>query len=194
MSKKGLISSLFSRTKTLVLKELVLSADTPVHLRELARRTGLDASGIQRELRKLTESGIVLVQSIGNQKGYTLNRRCPIHGELRMILLKTAGLADELNRALHPLVSGIRKAYVYGSVASGEDTSESDVDLMVIGDVSLRDVVRVVSKPGRKLGRVINPIVMRPAEYRKRMAEADSFVRQVEAGPKIMLMGDPDES
>ena len=175
------------------MRELVLATGEPTHLRELARRTGLDPSGILRELRNLSDAGIVLVHSVGNQRLFRLNRRCPVHDELRMIVLKTGGLADGLRSALQPLATRIEKAYVYGSIASGTDNSDSDIDLMVIGDVSLRAVVRATSKTGQLLGRVINPVVVRPAEFRRKMADADSFLRQVEIGPKIMLIGDDDE-
>ena len=193
MSTKGLTSILFSRTRGLVLRELVLATGEPTHLRELARRTGLDPSGILRELRNLSDAGIVLVHSVGNQKLFRLNRRCPVHDELRMIVLKTGGLADGLRSALRPLAARIEKAYVYGSIASGTDNSDSDIDLMVIGDVSLRDCVRAVSKIGLMLGRVINPVVVRPAEFRRKIADPDGFLQQVESAPKIMLIGDDDE-
>ena len=194
MSTSGIVGSLFSRTKNLLLKELALAPDTPVHLRELSRRTGLDPTGISRELRALVKSGIVLVRHTGNLNMYTLNRRCPIYHELRMIMLKTSGLADQISDSLRPLASRIERAYIYGSIASGNDTSDSDVDLMVVGTVSLVKVVQAVSKPGRELRRVINPTVMNPEEYRKRKLEKNSFVQQLEAKDKIMLIGEEDES
>lgn len=177
-----------------MLKELTLCGNEPVHLRELSRRTGLDPSGLSRELKILLKSGIVQVKHVGNLDLYSLNRGCPIHDELRMIIMKTSGLADLVAQALEPLESRIERAYIYGSIASGTDRPDSDIDLMVVGKVSLVRVVQAVSKVGRELRRVINPTVLSREEYRKRMKEEGSFVQQVESGKKIMLIGDGDES
>ena len=194
MSTKGLASVIFGRTRRLLLRELVLAAQEPVHLRELARRSGLDPSGLKRELGSLSQAGVVLEETAGNQKTYRLNRRCPIYNELRMIILKTVGLADELRTALQPLGSKITKAFIYGSIASGTETSKSDVDLMVVGDASLREVVGAVSESARRLGRVINPTVLRQKEYSRQLEEQGSFVDRITSGPRIELIGEEYES
>ena len=123
------------------------------------------------------------------QTVYRLNRSCPIYPELRAIILKTSGLADELKAALEPLSGKILKAYVYGSIASGTDNSKSDVDLMVVGEVKSKEIESAILKVGQELGRVINPTVMRQDEYREKKRKKDSFVRQAEAGIIIELMG-----
>jgi len=189
MSTINVASALFPRTRLLVMKELVLAGDKPVHLRELGRRTGLDPSGVGRELKNLEAAGIVSVYQSGNQKLYTLNRSCTVRDELVMLILKTVGLADEIGAALKPLAGKIDKAYIYGSFASGTQRFDSDVDLMVVGNVSLKQVVKAVSETGRKLSRVINPTVLKPDEYRKKLGDPGSFPSRIEDGPLIKLIG-----
>jgi len=190
MSTKNTAYALFPRSRLLTLKELVLTGKKPVHLRELARRTGLDPTGLGRELKNLELAGIVSVNQSGNQKEYILNPACPIHDELVMMILKTAGLADELRAALNPLRGNIIKAYIYGSFASGRQKFDSDVDLMVVGNVSLKEVVKAVAETGRKLSREINPTVLKPDEYRDKLKDPGSFPGRIEGGPVIHLLGE----
>jgi len=190
MSTTAASNIIFSRTRLLLLKELVMASNQPVHLRELARRSRLDPSGVGRELKRLEEAGIVIARMSGHQKSYTLNINCPIYDELVMIVLKTIGLGDMLRAALGPLQARIDRAYIYGSFASGKHKLESDIDLLVVGDVSLAEVVKAVSATGRKLSRVINPTVYKPKDYRKKLKDGTSFISRIEAGPKIYLIGD----
>ncbi len=182
--------SLFTRTRLLILRELVHIGDDRVHLRELARRAGLDPSGISRELKNLTGSGIVDESRIANLKLYSLNRHCPIYHELRMLMLKTVGFADQIRDALESLHPRIDHAYIYGSFASGTERADSDIDLMVVGDVRLREVTRAISGVGRKLGRVINPTVLSHDEYSRQLRKPKSFMQRVSSGDKIRLIGD----
>ena len=188
MSAKGLAEVLFPKTRLAVLKELANASEEGFHLRELERRTGLNSRGILRELHALREAGILISRRIGRQVIYRLNPDCPIYAELRALLMKTAGLADVLRAALLPFANRIDLAYVYGSFASGEVTAESDVDLMVVGDVTLRELAGSLRRAVRELSREINPTVYRTEEYRTRLKQENSFVARVHHGPRIDLL------
>jgi predicted nucleotidyltransferase len=193
MYTKSLVRSIFSETRSKVLRELVLSGEKKIHLRELSRRTGLNLMGVQRELKNLLAAGIVLEERSGNQKLYTLNRKSPIYDELKMIIVKTAGVADEVRKALEPLKDKIYKAFIYGSFATGTYDSESDIDLAVIGDISLKDIVGATSGTSKMLRRVLNAVTFSRKEYNEKLKE-DGFVRRIETGEKIVLIGESDES
>jgi len=194
MSTKNLANALFPITRLSILRELVLSADKSIHLRELARRTGLDPRGVQREARNLLEVGILVEEKSGNQRLYRINRKCPIYSELKMLILKTVGVADELRKTLEPLKNKMKMAYIYGSFASGTFTSESDIDLLVVGDLSLKTVISAISETGRKLSRVINSTVISPEKYEKERREQNSFINRIDTNQKIILFGDENDS
>jgi predicted nucleotidyltransferase len=189
MSTKGLAASLLPLTRRLVLRELTLSKENPIHIRRIARQTGLDPSGVQREIKNLLESGIIVEERSGNQKLYSLNESCPIYQELRTIIIKTVGVADRLRDALTPLRGKIHEAFIYGSFASGTENADSDVDLMVIGDSSLKEIVSAVSSVGHEINRVINSTVISKAEFEKRLKEKDGFMTRVYKGSKIIILG-----
>jgi predicted nucleotidyltransferase len=106
------------------------------------------------------------------------------------LVLKTGGLADLLRTALTD--PRIEWAFVFGSVARGEETAESDVDLLVIGEIGLREVTGLLSGLAEQVGREINPHILRRAEFLKRKGRKEAFLMRVLAAPKLFLVGDAD--
>lgn len=189
MSTSSILDALFSRTRIGVLRELEAN-EGGLHLRELERRTGVNSRHLVRELHALRDAGILTAQRIGRQVFYRLNPDCPIYPELRAIVRKTVGLAGVLADAMEPFRDRIDLAYVYGSHARGEAKPASDIDLMLVGTVTLRQVSSALREAGRALGRVVNPTLYSPAEYEKELATTDSFVERVHNGPRIEVIGD----
>jgi len=189
MLTKSLAETLFPKARLAVLAELTGAGSTGLHLREIARRAGLNSKTVMRELHALRDAGILLSNNVGRQVIYRLNPDCPIYEELRAIIRKTVGLADVLKDALAPLSDRIDLAYVYGSHASGEERAESDVDLMIVGEVSLRDISAPLRRLREVLRRELNPTLYRGEEYRLALAEENSFVRRVHDGPRIEIIG-----
>jgi predicted nucleotidyltransferase len=118
---------------------------------------------------------------------------CPIFSELRSIVIKTVGLADLLKQALLPLRKRIQFAFIFGSMARMDEHSASDVDLMVIGAVSLADVVDATRDVEQAIGRPVNPTVYPRDEFSSKLAARHHFVTKVTGGPKLMLIGDEDD-
>lgn len=172
---------------------LLMRPEQSFHLREVARLTAVPSGPAHRELKRMEQAGLVTTARAGNQVRYQANRASPIFPELQGILRKTVGLADILREALGPLATRIELAFVFGSVARGEEGPRSDIDLMVVGKVTFDEIVGALYPLHERLGREINPIVMNRAEFRKREREK-SFVTRVMSGEKLMLMGSLDES
>ena len=157
------------------------------HLREIARLTGFALGTVQQDLQKLTKLGLVCRRRDGNRIYYAANENHPLCADIRQLTLKTAGLAGMLGAALRS--KDIRCAFVFGSLADGTAGAESDIDLMVVGDIGLRKVATLLSGAGPRLGREINPHVLSPAEFARRRREREHFVTTVDAAPKIFLVG-----
>lgn len=188
-----LSSLLFSDYRRRVLGLLLLHPDTTYHVRELARLTGTSAGTLHKELTKLTHGGVLRRQEVGNQVRYSADRDCPVFEELASILRKTSGLVDVLVEALSSIEKNIALAFVFGSVARGEQQSSSDVDVMLVGSLSFADAVQVLHPVQATLQREINPVVYSLEEFRRRAASDDSFVREVLAKPKLFVVGNENE-
>jgi predicted nucleotidyltransferase len=182
-----------STVRAKVLGWLFSHPDERYYVRQLESLLGCDATNISRELTKLAAMGILSSRTEGRQKYYQANRDCPIYPELRGLAIKTAGLADELRKALRDLGGRILAACVYGSLARGEVNSTSDVDVLVVGEASFAEVVSALGPAQDKVGREINPTVYPVEEFRQKLAEGHHFLQSVMAGPKLFLIGGESE-
>ena len=188
-----LSSLLFSDYRRRVLGLLLLHPDTTYHVRELARLTGTSAGTLHKELTKLTAGGVLRRQEVGNQVRYSADRDCPVFEELASILRKTSGLVDVLVEALSSVEKDIALAFVFGSVARGDQQSNSDVDVMLVGNLGFADAVSVLHPVQATLQREINPVVYSLEEFHRRAASHDSFIQEVLSQPKLFVVGDENE-
>ena len=189
---QSLPSLLFPEYRRRVLGLLLLRPGEALHGREIARRTGLPAGTITRELGKLSEVGLLKREKRGNQQIYSANTTGLIYAELASILRKTSGLADVLVQALAPAAPKLRVAFVFGSVAQGRETAGSDIDVMLIGDLGFRQAVELLHPTQAVLGREVNPKVFVADEFRAK-APLEPFLVDVLAKPKLFLIGNADD-
>ena len=192
-SVTSLSDALFSGTQQRVLGLLFGNPERSYYARELIRLVAGGTGAVQRELERLSQSGLVSVRPIGNQKHYQANPASPVFAELCALANKTFALADPLREALMPLASSIDAAFVYGSVARREDTAASDVDLMVIADkLSYGELLAALEPLAETLGRRVNPTVMSRREWTKRVNARSAFVTRLMTQPRIWLIGTED--
>ena len=189
----GLAETLFSDYRRRILALLLLRPDENFHVREISRLTGIPSGSMHRELKLITDAGLLLRQSVGNQVRYQANRDCPIFHELAGIFRKTCGLTDIIRSALQPLSPAITAAFIFGSVAKGEERVTSDVDVCVIGAASFTDVVVALADMSQKLGREINPVVMSFDQFTAKLAVVEQFTTRMMSEPKLFLIGDEND-
>lgn len=190
---RSLSSVLFPGYRRRVLGMLLLHPEESLHGREIARRTGLPAGTLTRELKRLADVGLLNRSKRGNQLIYSANRDSPIFGELATILRKTSGVTEVVAGALDPLSDRINVAFVYGSVARGTESAGSDIDVLLIGSIDFGTVVDTLYPVQQQLAREINPKVFSIREWRGKLREKNPFVIEVLSGKKIFLIGDEHE-
>ncbi len=161
-----------------------------LYLREIQRQTGFAIGTVRQDIGKLTKLGLVTSRRDGNRVYYAANDRHPLYPEIRLLVLKTVGLADALAEALK--ADDVQCAFVFGSVASGTEDAGSDIDLMVIGEVSLRKVSGMLAAVRNRVEREINPHVMNAEELARRIREKDHFLTSLLATPRIFVRGSED--
>ena len=186
-------SLLFSEYRKRILGLLLLNPEASYHVRELARLTNTAAGTLHKELTKLTAGGILQSKKVGNQVHYSANMQCPIFNELASILRKTSGLVDVLVEALSSVQNQISVAFVFGSVARGEQQTKSDVDVMLIGTLSFGDAVQCLHSTETTLQRAINPAVYTIDEFKRRIENNDSFITEILNKPKLFIIGTENE-
>jgi uncharacterized protein len=184
---------LFGKTRQALLALLFSRADE-AHLQEsLIQLAALGRGSVQRELEFLAQAGIVERTVRGRQVYFQANPESPIYAELRGLVVKTAGVANNLRTALAPLAKSIQAAFIYGSVAKGQERRASDVDLMVIGEVSFAQTSEALREAQQSIGREVNPSVYKPADFHAKLVAKNHFLLNVLKGDKIFLIGDDRE-
>lgn len=190
-SPPGTVSPLFSPVQARLLAILFSSPDRQFQSNELIRLAAAGTGATHRQLQRFSAAGLLTVNTIGSQKFYQANRSSPIFQELRSIVLKTVALGEPLRRALEPLRSEILTAFVFGSMAQGTATDESDIDLMVLSNsLDYSQVFDVLQSVEDTLGRRINPTVISGDQWTEKRRDSNSFVSRVALGPRIWIIGD----
>jgi DNA-binding transcriptional ArsR family regulator len=193
MRKLRAIDALLPATRQGILAALLIRPEKAWYVSELARRMGVPSSSLQRELQDLTAAGILKSHRQGRMVYFQANANAPIFSDLRGLLLKTAGLVDVLADALKPLAAKLRVAFIYGSIASGTERSDSDIDLMVVGSAAPMELSVPLQRAQELLGREINSRVYTPAEFERKRAAGDHFLTAVLDKPRLFVLGNRDE-
>jgi len=190
----SILEALFtSQARADVLQLLLLNAPNRYYLREVASLTQQPIRAIQRELARLEAGGLVTKLAEGNRTYYQASRESPVFSELKSLMVKTAGLGDVLRRYLRKRKGSISVAFLFGSYARGSEDVNSDIDLMVIGEITGRALSIALAPARETLRREINAVTLPASELRQRFADDNTFLKDVLGQPKIFLIGDEDE-
>ena len=184
-----MLDALFPRTRQNILATLLLSPERRWYLSDLAQRLGVPPSSLQRELASLAEAGILCREADGNRVYYQANPSHPLLPELQSLFAKTVGLADKVKEALRPFEAGIDFAFLFGSVARGERTAQSDVDVLLVGSVGLADLALPLRVLEKEIQIPVNVTHFTAAEFGGKRARNNHFLHTILSGRKIFLKG-----
>jgi predicted nucleotidyltransferase len=134
---------------------------------------------------------IVVPERDGNRLYYAANSEHPLYREICSLVEKTSGIAQKLKDALKA-VTGIECAFIFGSIAKGEEKAHSDIDLIVIGDLGLRTLTSKLRELTDRTGREINPHVYSRKSWKEKFKKKDHFIKSILNDKKIFLIGDED--
>ena len=187
-----MLESLFgSKTRVSILANLLLHPEQEVHLRDLSDQIGAAPRGVQVEVDRLVNLGVLLERRSRTRRYLSANIGHRLYGPLRQLLEQSVGVVPALEEALSssPLVE---LAVVYGSFARREAGPSSDLDLLIVGEISLGEVLEITSPLQERFDLDITPVVMTESEFRARRARKEHFISSLLASPTIPLVGDLD--
>lgn len=191
---QNLADALFSQSQQLVLGLFYGQPDKSFYTNEVLRQSVIGRGTIQRELKKLAQVGILNADRRGNQLHYQANPNCPIFTELCGIARNTFGISDVISAALLPVSKQIDLAFIYGSIAKGEDTASSDIDLLVVTEsLAYADLMSVLASAEQSLGRSINPSIYTVGQIKNKLEQKNAFLTRVVEQPKIWVKGVDDD-
>lgn len=187
-----MLRKLFPSTRADLLNLFFNHPDDRFYMREVARLLNYDVSGIKRELDNLEKSGLLSSEKKGNLRYFFANKNSPLYSDFRNIIFKTTGIQGRL-KAVFSTFTGVRLAFIYGSVARGREQRLSDVNLLVVGRIDLERLNESVRQLEQDLKREINYLVFDEADYRQKKQARDPFLRNILREPKMILVGREDE-
>lgn len=186
----SIADALFPQVRQRVLALLFGNPDRSFFTNEVVTLAQSGTGAVQRELASLASAGLLTMTRRGNQKHYQANTQAPVFEELRGLVLKTSGLVDVLRAALAPLSAQIDVAFVFGSVAKRQQTTGSDIDLMVVSDsLGYGEVFAAVESATQRLGRPVNPTLYTRKEWIKRLQQHNAFLSRVLQHDKLWILG-----
>jgi len=181
-----------SRLRNKIFLHFYTNPNDELYLREISVVLDEDPGNLSKEMSKLEKEGIFLSRSSGKQKYFSLNKNYPLYDELKSIIFKTIGIQGSIQEIINE-TDGIVAAFIYGSFASGEETSDSDVDLCLIVNNKIFDEDKFISKTNdleKSISREINYIYYSEDEWKDKIIQKDSFIDSIEKGKKIILEGE----
>ncbi len=193
MADNTLGSALFGKTRQALLNLFFTNTDSSFYLRQVAQIIDGGMGAVQRELANLTHAGILIRKTQGRQVYFRLNKSCPIYSELMSLVKKTTGLAGLIKNALEPLKNQITIAFIYGSFARTYQTPDSDVDLLLIGNMVFAEIIETLQPVQRTLQREINPTVYSVDEFKSKLKNGNHFLTSITRTEKLFVIGTEDE-
>ena len=193
MRMDSTLSALFGPTRQAVLATTYLRPEKPWYLSELAAHLETRPSSLQRDVESLVRAGILEKRVDGRRSYIQANRESPVFEEIRSLMEKTSGIVPRLQKAIDRFAGKIEWAFLYGSFARGQEGARSDVDLMLIGNVSMMEMVSALQRVEKSVGREINPTIYTREEFLKNVGQKNHFLLTVMSAGKIMLKGRADE-
>ena len=189
----SMLEKLFgSKTRVSLLKLFCLNPGKQFYVREIERKTNCSYISVSNELKNLQEFGLLKSKLNGNQKNFWIDEQFLLYEDLQKIILKTEGVTKTIMDKF-PALKNVDFLFIYGSFASGKAEVQSDLDLFIVGTAGYDDLIDIIVKNEKEIGRPINFTIYKPEDLVTRIKNQDSFILNVVKEPKIMLIGDENE-
>jgi predicted nucleotidyltransferase len=181
-------------TKSEIRKRIILlffyNPKDSFYINQIARLVKTSSGNVQRELKKLEESGILSKEKKGNLSYFKINTANPLFGDFKNIVDKTIGVKSILEITLAK-AKDIDFAFLFGSYVKGDFAFDSDIDLYIIGNISEKELHQLIRRAEEKIYREINYHLATRKEFQEKMKE--SFFHKEVLRKFILIIGDKDE-
>jgi len=179
--------SLRSKITQKILNLFFLNEKEKFYVNELAKLIKEDLSNVYKKLLELRKEGILSDEFSGKERYFFLNQKYPFLKEYKKIILKSLGFEKILKEKLKKL-KGIDSVYIFGSYAKNKLSTESDIDLLIIGDFDTVKLQKILLEIQKLTGREINSIELTKKEFEKRKKEKDPFLKDVFSKKYIKIL------
>jgi len=178
-----------SKVRIKILKLFLLSTEERFHVREITRQTEEEINAVRRELQRLYKAKLLGKEKRGNRLYYFLKPNFLFYPELHKMLIKDFGLVDEIRKKSKDLGKIKYVALTY-ELFNKKDTNHKDVDILLVGDVSLELLEKVVVKYEKQMKREINYSILSVEEFLSMSKNRSPFLINFLKQEVIVILGD----
>ncbi len=185
-------SIITSEVRIRILVELYSETKKHLYVRELTRRVDTEINAVRRELKRFVKAGLVKKEKRGNRLYYLVRKDHPLYYEIISMVAKEKGIGrkilDNQNR-----VGKLKLAVLSTAFIEGRQSTQNELDLLIIGEVNLDTLSEVVREASIEMGREINYTVLGEEEFNYLKSRRDIFLLSFIASPHILLVGDSEK-
>ena len=179
--------ALKSKITIKVLNYFFINTHAKKHINDLAGLLELDSGNLTRKLKELEKEGILLSDTVGNQRHYFLNKKYPLLKEFKKIFDSKYGIKNQIADLLMN-IKGLKEAYFFGSFAKNSIQQESDIDMLIIGEHSSRDVKSKIMNFQKTYQREFNIIDITKDEFKEKKENKDPFITNIFSNKTIKII------
>jgi hypothetical protein len=181
-----------SKVRIKLLKIFLQNPDEIYYVRELVRMCAEEINAVRRELLRMDSNGMVFKEKRGNRLYYGFKKDYLYFNELVQLVAKSTGLGGKVIKERNR-IGKIKFAILSGKYVRHLPHKETDVELMVVGEVVMSQISTLVEEFEKETNRVINYSVMTKEDFEFRKKRRDPFLYQILMGSRVMLIGDEEE-
>jgi hypothetical protein len=184
---------IISRVRVKILSLFLTHPGTIFHVRDIVRKVDEEINAVRRELAHMEKAGMVSKEQRANRLFYMFRKDYPLYYELLGLVGKTTGLGLDVIKQRAKL-GKLKYVMVSGRFMRGlEKKSQTDVDLLIVGNVVLPELSQIIKNEEARKDREINYTVMSEEEFAFRKSRRDPFVLSILTGSRVMIVGDEEE-
>jgi predicted nucleotidyltransferase len=185
------LSALLGDTGNVRILRALLTFDGPLSAVQIARQTGLTRQAVYVVLDRLVAQGAVRCLGTPRSRLYEAVAAQPLLVSLKPAFDREREHWKALLTALRDVLEAhvaVRSGWLYGSVARGEDTPESDLDLAVVlsgrgEEEKLRDELDAI---GSQFGVALSLVALTQADLVERAGQNGSWWAELEHDAQVL--------
>ncbi len=179
-----------SKTKVRILRLLCAHPEREFSLRELSLAVGQSLGSVYPAVQQLLDTRIVLTRRVGRSRTVRINPSHPLHGALVSLFRQEGSALVRVAQAFADALPrrGIEAVVLFGSVARGQPSARSDVDILVVVDDSRRAgaVRKVAASLLDRFDANVSPLVLPSREVARRLAAFDPLLETMAVEGKLL--------
>jgi hypothetical protein len=177
-----------SKVRISILEQYMSDLNATFHVRGLVRELDEEINAVRRELINLETAGILKSKKDGNKLVYRVNKKCPILYELRSLFFKDSAVGQNIQNVVDG-VEGIDLVVLTESFLMGTHENNTDVDMLFIGKMKIKDLSSAMSQMEKDLDRQIRFSAITKEDFDFARKKKEPFLMNILEKDKIIMFG-----